>query len=234
VTVTIGVDVGQRRDPTAICVSELDWRPPAPADRAAVTARRQRYLDHLDLNTADGLRRASEREPSTNTNLRTDDHHVIRHLERLPLGTSYPAVARRVGEIVAGVAAKAGAVPVVFVDATGVGQGPCDLLTEAGVRHTPVYFTHGDKRTEEAGTVKLGKAWLVSRLQALLQTGRIHLPRSTEAEALAAELLDYEIRVDEDGNDKYGAFKVGTHDDLVTALGLAVQVAPRPMRLVVL
>jgi hypothetical protein len=40
------------------------------------------------------------------------------------------------------------------------------------------------------------------------------------------ELLDYEIRVDENANDKYGAFRVGTHDDLVTALGLAVQREP--------
>lgn len=71
--------------------------------------------------------------------------------------------------------------------------------------------------------VSLGKAFLVSRLQALLQTRRLHLPRSPEAEALAQELLDYEIRVDENANDRYGAFRVGTHDDLVTALGLAVQ-----------
>lgn len=38
--------------------------------------------------------------------------------------------------------------------------------------------------------------------------------------------MDYEIRVDENANDKYGAFKVGTHDDLVTSLGLAVQWSP--------
>jgi len=36
-------------------------------------------------------------------------------------------------------------------------------------------------------------------------------------------LIDYEIRVDENANDRYGAFKVGKHDDLVTAIGLAVQ-----------
>ena len=54
-----------------------------------------------------------------------------------------------------------------------------------------------------------------------MQTGRIKLPRTAEAEALARELLDYEIRVDQDANDRYGAFRVGSHDDLVTALGLA-------------
>ncbi len=62
----------------------------------------------------------------------------------------------------------------------------------------------------------------MSRLQALLQTQRIKLPETSEARVLAKELQDYEIRVSEDANEKFGAFKVGTHDDLVTALGLAV------------
>jgi hypothetical protein len=47
---------------------------------------------------------------------------------------------------------------------------------------------------------------------------------SAEARVLADELLEYEIRVEEDANDRYGAFRVGKHEnDLVTALGLAVQ-----------
>src|SRR5438093_64252 len=50
--------------------------------------------------------------------------------------------------------------------------------------------------------VKLGKGWLVSRLQALLQTHRLHLPDTQEAKTLAQELLDYEIKVDENANDK--------------------------------
>jgi hypothetical protein len=44
-------------------------------------------------------------------------------------------------------------------------------------------------------------------------------------------LEDYEIRVSEDANDKYGAFRTGAHDDLVTALGLAVQTDhPKPLK----
>ena len=39
---------------------------------------------------------------------------------------------------------------------------------------------------------------------------------------MARELKDYQIKVDQDGADTYGAFKVGSHDDLATALGLAV------------
>lgn len=43
---------------------------------------------------------------------------------------------------------------------------------------------------------------------------------------LTRELLSYELRVNENATETYGAFQVGTHDDLVTALGLAVQVDP--------
>lgn len=91
----------------------------------------------------------------------------------------------------------------------------------------PVTFTAGDRRTErwEGGgcPVSLGKSFLVSRLQAMLGSGRLHLPKTREAGALTDELLTYELRVDENGRGKAGAFRVGTHDDLVTALVLAAQ-----------
>ena len=94
----------------------------------------------------------------------------------------------------------------------------------------PVFFTHGDRRVETGQgwdlEVQLGKCHLVCRLQTLLQTARLHLPRTPEAETLARELLEYEIRVESDANERYGAFPVGTQDDLVTALGLAVQCDP--------
>lgn len=184
------MDIGQKRDPTAICVSETISR------------------------TVEG---------------RTEDHFFIRHLDRLALGTRYPEVSERVSELVDRLRAKTGTTPELFVDATGVGQPVVDLLEERlrDIQPIPVYFTHGDRRTEkmESGrrSVTLGKAWLVSRLQAQFQTTRIHIPRTPESEALSRELLDFEIRVTEDGNDRYGAFRVGTHDDLVTALGLATQ-----------
>jgi hypothetical protein len=99
-------------------------------------------------------------------------------------------------------------------------------LRQADIPVRPVIFTSGERRTEANGQITLGKAWMVSRLQALLQTERLHLPETSEARQLAKELLDFEIRVDENANDLYGAFKVGAHDDLVTALGLAVHKRP--------
>jgi hypothetical protein len=43
-----------------------------------------------------------------------------------------------------------------------------------GVRGTAVSFTHGDRRVvQQDRSISLGKAWLVSRLQMLLQTSRM-------------------------------------------------------------
>jgi hypothetical protein len=45
--------------------------------------------------------------------------------------------------------------------------------------------------------------------------------------------LDFEIRVEENANERYGAFRVGSQDDLVTALGLAVQPEPVSLGIIV-
>lgn len=86
-------------------------------------------------------------------------------------------------------------------------------------------FVYRDRRHEGGtlGGAALRKAYLVARLQTLLQTNHVHLPPSAEARILVEELLGYERRLSEDANDRYGAFRVGTQDDLVTALGLALQ-----------
>lgn len=69
-----------------------------------------------------------------------------------------------------------------------------------------------------------GTQGLVSRLKTLFQTGRVGVPPNhPEAPAMIDELQAYEIKVDQNANDRYGAFRVGTHHDLVTALGLATQ-----------
>jgi hypothetical protein len=156
------------------------------------------------------------------------NHYVIRYLERIAIGTPYPGIVHRVGAVVHALADRTGTQPEVFVDATGLGTPIVTLLEEAipGSWVRPVYFTYGDRKNIEGGEVRLGKAWLVTRLQTLLQAARLHLPRSPQADELAGDLLEYEIHVEPDANERYGAFRVGRHDDLVTALGLAVQGEP--------
>jgi hypothetical protein len=196
--ITIGVDIGQKRDPTAIAVVESEWR------------------------QVEG---------------RTEAHFNVRHLERLALGTAYPEVVERIAQVTDQVRVRTGQRPTVFVDATGVGGPVVDLLRERvqGGEVVPVTFTAGDRRTEswEDGClrVSLGKSHMVSKLQALLGSGRLHLPRTREAGVLTDELLNYALRVDQSGHERSGAFRVGTHDDLVCALGLATQLDPvqRPL-----
>lgn len=200
--VTIGVDLGQKRDPTAIAVMNQVWAQPAPApvDRGA---------------------EGTWLEPG-----RAQERWVVRYLQRLPLGTSYTQVAKRIAEVARGAADRTSLAPIVYVDATGLGQPVLDTLSETGMCAyaglVGVVFTHGDRLDRvDGGGLRLGKAYLVARLQALLEGGRLYLPDTAEAHQLARELKDYEIRIDQDANDRYGAFKVGQHDDLVTALGLA-------------
>lgn len=217
-TVHIGVDVGQKHDPSAVVVVHVLERPSG----------RKRLVP--------GRRGALGYEPPAEVDI-LETVYEVRHMERLPLGTDYPAAASRVAEIVCSKMLLPYARRL-FVDVTGVGAPVYELIRNA-VKATeaeravagaaapratvtrPITFTHGDRYDRGGG--KMGKAYLVSRLQALAQTHRIKLPpHHAEAQQMMRELKDYEIHVDQNANDTYGAFKVGSFDDLVTALGLAV------------
>ncbi len=163
-------------------------------------------------------------------------HFVVRFLERLPLGTAYPDVAQRLRTLCRNVTARTGAEPILYLDATGVGQGVLDLLEAQPLAAElwAVTFVSGMQRTvrRRERTLSLGKTRLVCSLQVVLQSGRLHLPRGSETDVLVEELLHYEIRIDEDGRERFGAFGQDRHDDLATALGLAVQhIQPRRRRL---
>ncbi|MBA3629280.1 MAG: hypothetical protein H0W55_06335 [Actinobacteria bacterium] len=195
------MDVGQRRDPTAIAVAELSQR-------------ERSIIPHKD-----------QRRTPTGLTL-PESTFIIRSLGRLPLGTSYPMVVHRVSEVLIRLRAMDPYnQPELVVDATGVGMPIYDELAGALndlARVVPATFVAGGRFERDGHGIRLGKAYLVSRLQALVQAERIRLPETDQARALAKELTDYEIRVDESAKMTAGAFKVGTHDDLATALGLAV------------
>jgi len=199
--VTIGVDIGQKRDPTAVCVSEIVERIQTPPE--------YEFWQEPEVETI----------------------YLIRFLERLPLGLSYPKIAERLAEIAEGVRFKMPDADVrLYVDQTGVGAPVVDSLRERiDLPLIGVTLAAGEKLTVKGNEARLGKAFLVSRLQVLLQNGRIRLPKTAEAEELARELLDFEIKVDQDGTDRYGA-KVGSHDDLTIALGLSILFDPNDLK----
>jgi len=212
-TLSIGVDIGQKIDATAIVVAE----------HQAGDAFTIRHLERLALGTPYPVVAARVAAVVTG---------AVRYA-RLP---RYATPATHPDHPDGWLLSDGFDFPLaVFLtlDSTGVGLPVCELVTaalaDAGldalrVSVTVEYaiFTHGHRNTWADGERRVGKGYLVSRLQSLLQTGRVRLPDTSEARALAAELLNYEIKVDPDGDAKFGAFKTGSHDDLVTALGLAV------------
>jgi hypothetical protein len=174
------------------------------------------------------LRRDEDNEASKP---RKDWHYTVRFLERISPGTSYPKLASRLGEVCANVTRLAGDRPTLVVNVTGLGSPVTDFLKDEvsyARRVWAVHFNHGDRRVEDRDRreVVLGKAYLVSRIKVLLVRGYLQLPETPDARRLAEELLEYEIRPGQVANDLPGAFKVGTRDEFVTAVGLAVQKEP--------
>lgn len=239
----IGIDVGQKHDPTAIVVCECQERP---------TDRMHKTFVADPLGIADQW--IEEPKPET--------VYVARYMTRIPLNTAYPEQAKAITNVATQVAErqyqaahnrlikqgvsfieedklrhKVESNTWILADATGVGGPVIDVLRESlqgySMPLTAVSFRHGDMCdvTPHSRDGRLGKAYLVSRLQALLQTRRIELPETEEARVLAEELRGYEIKVSEDAKDTYGAFRVGTHDDLATALGLATLLDPADYRM---
>lgn len=71
------------------------------------------------------------------------------------------------------------------------------------------------------------KGELVSKLQALLHAGELHIAASLpDAPVLLRELQDFRVRFTESGNATFNA-REGAHDALVSALALAVFGLPR-------
>lgn len=184
----VGIDMGKRKDRTAIAVVEIPYRRPNVARS-----------------------------------------YFVKYLQRLEPGLLYTDVAakaKRLDEQLRADATKRGLwCRVTYIlDSTGVGEGVSEMLINA-LPHADIrkcYLTGGINPSSDGIQIKLPKTQMASTLLALFDDGRVKLPKkSKEIEAMIEELLNYEIHVSEEGHDQYGAFKIGSHDDLVTALGLA-------------
>lgn len=217
--VHIGLDVGQKQDPSAVCITGVSQRPTGKTYHIRQETR-QIY----------------------------ETTYRVQHLERIDLGTAFVKVVDRVAQLVGELwvwekdLRKAGELEPeepqlpweLWIDATGLGAPVYETLRQTlqddpktdRVRVHPVRFTFGDRFVRGAydgESDSLGKAYLVARLQVLMQKNALFIPKgSKEIHAMLAELKSYEIRVTEHANETYGAFVTGAHDDLVTAMGLSI------------
>jgi hypothetical protein len=195
VTYFLGLDLGQAADYTALAVLEKLF------PRRQVERRREA-----------GQGAFVEALPPV---------YHCRHLARMPLGTAYPAVADHVKELL-GAPQLRGRTSLV-VDNTGVGRRVVDMLRAKHLMPIAVTITGGDSVTaEQGGGLRVPKRDLVGIVQVLLQTDRLKFAQEMPlVPVLVRELMDFRVKISEQGHDSYGSWREGSHDDLVLAVAVA-------------
>ena len=147
----------------------------------------------------------------------------LRHLERIPLGTPYTEVVDRVVAVTRS-ADLAGRCDLI-ADATGVGRPVMDMLrrAELGCRRLwPVVITSGDLERHADGHYRVPKRDLIVGLQLLLQRRGLQIAEGMKfGPVLAREMAEMRVKITPSGNEQYGAWREGEHDDLVLAVALA-------------
>jgi hypothetical protein len=207
---TVGVDIGQSSDPTAVAaVESISWLMTPEFER--------RYPREAGYPRTQSAQDVIDACPRT-------EHHV-RALQRLPLGTSYPDQCTALAGMLATPALRDAQV---FLDAGGVGTPVSDLFMRAGIRHTPIWITGGRDEAEHRGGLSVPKLHLISRLQAALHAGELKIAKTLpEASAFVRELQEFRCTWTEAGHLQFGA-RQGAHDDLVLAASYAIYGATRP------
>jgi len=138
---------------------------------------------------------------------------LVRHLERWPLGSKYTSIADDMEAMMGKPALEGSAL---IVDHTGVGRGVVDVFREKPIlsRLHAVTITGGSKVTRENLDWHVPKKDLVAVVQVLLEAGRLKIaPQLAEAQTLIRELANFQMKITQAGNDTYGAWREGTHDD---------------------
>jgi hypothetical protein len=192
----VGCDLGQANDFTALCVLEK-WRD------SSTTVQQKGF------------------EPPESTTVVRNVFH-LRHLQRLKLGTGYPAVVDIVSTMLKALP-PAKQAPALVTDATGVGRPVIDMMQKSGLRPVAVTITGGfDENRVASNDYRIPKRNLVSTLAVLLQSGRLKVaPTLAEGETFVSELSNFKVKISAAGHDSYNAWRESVHDDLVLSVALA-------------
>ncbi len=160
-------------------------------------------------------------------------------MKRWTLGTPYT-------EIVAGLVKFTATLrsALLVIDGTGVGAAVCDMVNRELLKAHAADSSHtlplrwktcsvtitGGLAVSQVGSGRwhVAKKELVSVLQVLLQTRRIHVADSLpEAKTLVRELQTFRVKITAAGNESFESWRERDHDDLVLAVALACWAAER-------
>ena len=201
----VGVDLGQAQDYTAVSI--LHRRELAGPQIVALGD----YKPEMDVEGS------------------IMDVFDLVHLERFPLDTSYCDIVDRLGRLLHAPELQ-GRRTVLVVDQTGPGRPVTDMI-KAG-RFGPlvsITITGGLAVNQTADGFNVPKRDLVSVLQLMLQSGRLGISAALpDADLLLDEILNFKTKVrPRDGEEEYGVWREGVHDDMVLATAIALWYASR-------
>jgi hypothetical protein len=219
VTYVTGLDLGQARDFTALAI--LERITPTPVTNASGDGEVYRVRQRWSGFETIPVRPAAPRSERT---------YAVRHLQRFPLGTSYPAICDRVATLLAEPPL---AGTTLVVDQTGVGRAVVDLIRRSGVAAMirPITITAGHEVVPEGAGWHVPKKELVSVLQVLLQSRRLRVARQLPmAAVLAKEFETFRVKVTASATETFESWRERDHDDLVLAVALAAWVGERGLQ----
>jgi hypothetical protein len=148
------------------------------------------------------------------------------YLRRWQLRTSYPEIVSDTVRLMNTPELQTGrGRPTLAIDATGVGAPVFDLFKrENHSSHLQaIQIVGGSTVSRENGFVRVPKRNLVSTVQVYLQSKRLKISSQLDlADTLTRELQNFQVKITDNAHDTYGAWREGTHDDLVLAASLAM------------
>jgi len=180
-----------------------------------------KIVDYTALAVTERIVAAREVWRDGGSEIQEDDNYQTRHIKRWPLGTEYPVIIRDVGDII-----RRGQLheAEIIIDGTGVGKKVVELFQIAYQRGLLGHnwprgyvITGGRKATK----TEVPKSELVSKMQAILQTGRYKVVQSPEGRLLKAELQNFSAKFTVSGNETWENAREGDHDDIVLAVALS-------------
>jgi hypothetical protein len=167
-----------------------------------------------------------------------EPYFFCRHLERIPLRTPYPKMVHGVRERLDCL----GQHCLLVIDATGVGRAVVDLFREGWTDYDPVLHERvmapgkpaimgltltvgAEARMESWDEQYVPKRDVVMAFMLALQQRRFQAASSlAEVPTLLKEAQNFQWKVSKGGDDLYGAWREGQHDDLLLAACIAVWV----------
>jgi hypothetical protein len=216
ITYFAGLDLGQTGDFTSLAILERT----RPAERTNQVETFRVTRNWYGLNTV------PVREPTA----KRERTYAVRHLERLPQGTPYPAICERLVNLFAQ-PPLLGATLV--VDETVVGRAVLDMIRQARPRAKirPITVTAGHEVVPDGAGWNVPKKELISLLQVLFQSRRLQVARLLPmAATLVKELETVRARVTVKANETFESWRERDHDDLVLAVAMATWVGERGLQ----